>query len=40
MQEKNVWAAQTCKYAVLVFDTAYVILGGYEQMNKLLWNNI
>lgn len=25
---------------MLVLNTAYVILGGYEQMNKLLRNNI
>lgn len=38
LEKKNIRAAQTWKYSVL--DTAYVILGGYEQINKLLWNDI
>lgn len=37
---KIIWAFPTWKRAVLVLNAAHVILGGYEQMNKLLWNNI
>lgn len=38
--EEKIYAHFRLQYAVLVLNTAYVILGGYEQMNKLLRNSI
>lgn len=38
--EDDVYECFELQYAVFVLNTACVILGGYEQMNRLLRNNI